>query len=167
MKSFKDALKILEASKEFNSWKGKNPDAYLSYAFFIVGDEDADWKIGYYHKENDRITSFNVGKAITIDPDEEVLKKENVSKVRKLEIDHIKMELSDAVTIASGLQQEEFSTESPRKIIAILQKIDVGQVWNITFLTQSYNTLNFKIKSENGEVVEKKLSPLFQFEQGK
>jgi len=164
MQQFKEALKILEQSKEFNKWKKSNQEAYISYALFVVDDSNSTWKIGYYQEKNDKITSFNVGKIITIEPDEEVFKKEKTAKVKKIEIEKVNMELSDAVTIAYNLQQEEYATESPRKIIAILQKLEKAQVWNITFLTQSFNTLNFKIKSDNGRVIEKKLSPLFQFQ---
>ncbi len=164
MLQFKEAVKILEKSKEFDKWKKDNPDTYISYGFFAIEDIDSDWKIGYYHDKDDKITSFNVGKKITIEPEDEILKKDKKAKVEKLDMDKIKMDLSEAVTIANNLQQEEFATETPRKIIAILQKLNKEQVWNVTFLTQSFNTLNIKIKSENGKVIEKKLSPLFQFQ---
>jgi len=165
MKDFKEALKILEKSKEFNAWKRKNPETYLSYGFFVVEDADSDWKIGYYHKKDDRMTSFNVGEKITIEPEEEIFQKEK-KKVEKLDMEKVKLGLAEAVAIANQVQQEEYATEMPRKIIAILQTLDKKQVWNVTFLTQSFNTLNFKIKSENGRVVEKKLQPLFQFDEG-
>ena len=164
MQQFKEALKVLEKSKEFNAWKKKNPETYLSYGFFVVEDVDNRWKIGYYHKKHDKVTSFNVGEKITIEPEEEVFRKEEKQKVERLDLNKVKFDLAEAVAIANDVQQEEFATEAPRKIIAILQKLPKGQVWNVTFLTQSFNTLNFKIKSDNGRVVEKKLQPLFQFE---
>ena len=165
MQEFKEALKILEKSKEFKEWKKKNPEAYLSYAFFVVEDVDSGWKIGYYHKKHDKVTSFNVRDKITIEPEQEVLQKEKKA-VEKIDLGKVKHDLSDAVTIAINTQKEEYATEDPKKIIAILQTLNKKQVWNITFLTQTYNTLNFKIKSENGRVVEKKLSSLFQFDKG-
>ena len=165
MQEFREALKILEKSKEFKEWKKKNPKAYLSYGFFVVEDVDSRWKIGYYHKKHDRVTSFNIGEKITIEPEEELFRKEK-KEVGKIELGKIKHDLADAVTIAVNLQKEEFATEDPKKIIAILQKLDKWQVWNITFLTQSFNTLNVKIKSDNGRVVEKKLSSLFRFDKG-
>lgn len=163
MKLFKETLKTLESSKEFKDWRKKNPTAYLSYGFFAIEEVDTAWKIGYYHKNNNKITSFTVGKKIKLESDEEPFKKEK-SKVEKIDLKKLKFDLAEALVIANELQKEEFATENPRKVIAILQTLDVGQVWNITFLTQSFNTLNFKIKSENGRVMEKKLAPLFGFD---
>ncbi len=159
---FKDALGVLESSKEFREWRKKNKDAYLSHGFFVIENKEDDWKIGYYHKKDDRITSFAVGKKITIEPEEEVFKEEN-KKINALDLKSIKLDLGDAVAIANAMQKEEYATESPVKIIAIVQNLDIGQVWNITFITQSFNVLNFKIKSDNGRIVEKKLSSLFEF----
>jgi len=162
---FKDALKILEKSSEFKNWKKKNPNTYLSYGFYVIENEDVNWKIGYYDSRKDKLTSFDVGSKIKIEPDEEVFK-EKEKKVEKLNLEDIKLDLGDAISIAQELQEEEFATEKPTKIIAILQKIDTGQVWNITYLTQNFNTLNFKIKTETGRVLEKKLNPLMEFRKG-
>jgi hypothetical protein len=160
---FKDALKILEKSSEFKNWKKKNPNTYLSYGFYVIESTDVNWKIGYYDRKKDKLTSFDVGSKIKIEPDEEVFKKEKEKKVEKLNLNEVKLDLSDAVSITQQLQEEEFATEKPTKIIAILQKIDMGQIWNITYLTLNFNTLNFKIKTETGRVLEKKLNPLMEF----
>ncbi len=162
---FKDALKILEKSSEFVNWKKKNKTTYLSYAFYVIENMDVNWKIGYYDAKKDKLTSFDVGSQIKIEPDEEVFK-EKEKKVKKLDLDDVKLDLGDAVSIAQQLQEEEFVTEKPTKIIAILQKIEDNQVWNITYLTQNFNTLNFKIKTETGRVLEKKLTPLMEFKKG-
>ncbi|MBW2981796.1 hypothetical protein KY343_02845 [Candidatus Woesearchaeota archaeon] len=159
---FKDALKVLEKSSEFKNWKKKNPNTYLSYGFYVIENIDVNWKIGYYDNKKDKLTSFDVGSKIKIEPDEEVFKKKE-KKVEKLDLNDIKLDIGDAISIAQGLQEEEYATEKPTKIIAILQKIDVGQVWNITYLTQNFNTLNFKIKTETGRVLEKKLTSLMEF----
>jgi len=166
MKEFKEALKVLKDSKEFKEWRENNPETYLSYGMFVVESDDTDWKIGYYHKKDNKVTSFNVGKEIKIEPEEKILQKEKKT-VEKVDVSKVKHDLSDAVTTAVNLQKEEYAAETPKKIIAILQKLGDEQVWNITFFTQSFNTLNFKIKSDNLNVVDKKLQPLFKFDKGK
>jgi len=163
MQEFKEALKILEESEVFKKWKKENPEAYLSYGFFVVDDTDFKWKIGYYH--GDKITSFVVGDKIEIGEDEDVFQKEK-KRVEGIVLDNLKLDIAEAVAIANQVQQEEYSAELPRKIIAIIQNLDKEQIWNVTFLTQSFKTLNIKIKSDNGEVTEKKLDALFQFEKG-
>lgn len=162
MLSFKEALGNLKSSDEFKNWKKGNPKAHLCYGFLILEDKDDNWKIGYYHKQNDKMTSFIISdNKIAIEPGEEVFKKET-AKVKPLNEEKVKIDLADAVAIANDLQKEEYATENPQKIIAILQNLDVGQVWNITFFTQSFNTLNFKIKCDTGRVLNKKLASLFE-----
>ncbi|MEE9525404.1 MAG: hypothetical protein V3V78_02240 [Candidatus Woesearchaeota archaeon] len=165
MKQFKEAFKVLQKSQEFKEWKKQNPETYLSYAMMVVEDKEDDWKIGYYNKKHEKVTSFNIGEKITIEPEDKVLQKEKKA-VEKIDVDKIKHDLSDAVTLAVSTQKEEYVTESPTKIIAILQTLDKKHVWNITFLTQSFNTLNFKIKADSLRIVEKKLQPLFRMDKG-
>lgn len=163
MISFKEALGVLKNSKEFKNWKKDNPSASLCYGFYIVEEKDEDWKIGFYHKKEDKMTSFNVSKnKVRIEPEEEIFKKEE-TKVNPLDEKKINLDLAEAIAIADDLQKEEYVTENPQKIIAILQTLEIGQVWNVTFVTKNFNTLNFKIKSENGRVLDKKLTSLFEF----
>lgn len=155
---FKEAIKKLQESELFVEWKKQHPKSYLSYGFFVI--EGSDCKIGYC-TEN-KITSFSIGRKITVEPEEEAFQKEKKT-IEAIDLEKVRLDLADAVAIANKLQQEEFSAEIPKKIIAILQTLENVQVWNITFLTHSFNTLNIKIRSDDGMVVEKKLSPLFQF----
>ena len=57
----------------------------------------------------------------------------------------------------------EYKQETPFKIITILQKLDIGQVYNITYVTQSFKVLNFKIDSSNGKVLKKSLKSIMEF----
>ena len=131
MISFKDALKILEKSSEFKKWKNKNKSNYLSYAFYVIDNEDVNWKIGYYDSKKEKLTSFDVGSKIKIEPDEEVFQ-EKKRKVEKLDLKKIKLDLSEAITISKQLQEEEFATENPTKIIAILLEFQL--IMNMYFV---------------------------------
>jgi len=164
MRQFKEALKSLESSKEFKSWRKSNKNDYLSYGFYVLEDDDCNWKIGYYNKKNDKITTFNVGDCVNIEPSEDIFKKEETN-VEPLDSKKVKLDLAEAVTIANELQQEEYESENPTKIIAILQNTEGGNIWNITFLTKNFNTLNFKIKSDTGRVIDKQITNLMEFRQ--
>lgn len=161
MKSFKEALSKLKNSKVFKDWYKGNKDHYLSYGFYVVEKNDANWKIGYYHKKTDKITSFDIGNKIKMEPEEEILKKKDKT-IDALDLKNVKLDLADVVALADSVQKEEYSTETPIKIIAILQALEGHQVWNLTFLTQNFNTLNFKIKADTGRILEKKLVSLMQ-----
>lgn len=162
MLSFKQALQLLEDSEVFKSWRRVHPEAFLSHGFFMVAEQDDSWRIGFYHSKDDKITSFSVGKKVCIESSDDVFKKPK-TKVVPLDLDKVKLDLAEAVAVATDLQREEFASELPTKIICVLQNLKDSQVWNITFLTQSFNTLNFKIKSENGRVLEKKLQSIVEF----
>jgi len=165
MLEFKEAIELLEKSDEYKNWKNENPEDYLSYALYVLSEEEIDWKIGYCNPETNEITSFTVGQDVKLSDHDKALQKEK-QKIEGIDVAKVKVKMEEAVAIAKELQQEEFSKEIPKKILAILQNVNKEQVWNITFLTQTFNTLNIKIKSDNGKIVEKKLSPLFKFDEG-
>lgn len=163
MKSFKNSLKELENSKEFKDWKKENPDTFLSYGFFMLNEkEESSWKIGYYNKKKDRITSFVVANKIEIEPESEVFKEES-TKVEKIDLKKLKVEIDKSLEIAKRMQEEKYQKEKPNKVIIILQSLKIGLIWNITYITYNMNTLNFKINAEKGNILEYKLTSLFDF----
>ena len=160
MKPFKPSLKTLENSKEFKDWKKENTDTYLSYGF-LMPTSSKDWKIGYYHKKDNKITSFNVGEMITTEPESEIFKKDE-TKVNKIDLKKLKFEVDKAIEIAKKFQEEKYKNDVPNKTIIILQNLEIGQIWNITYLTLTLKSLNIKINTENEKVLEHKSTSLFR-----
>ena len=78
-------------------------------------------------------------------------------KIKSLNIEKVKIDYENALKTASELQKEKYKTEIPFKQITILQNIDEGQVWNFTFITQAFKTLNIKIDAKTGEIVKDEL----------
>ncbi|MBL7054208.1 hypothetical protein ISS05_00455 [Candidatus Woesearchaeota archaeon] len=161
----KETLSRLEASPEFKGWREKNKDDYFSYAFCKL-DVGNEWQVGYYNKKNDQITTFVVNEKIEIMPLEEIFKKPDM-KVNKVDLDKVKLTFAEIVDKASEFQKEKYSKEVIDKVIAILQNLEeLGNVWNMTFITKAFKTLNVKIDAENGKVLEHKLSSIFDFRKG-
>lgn len=158
-----DLLTRLEKSKEFGEWKKKNKESFLAHVFKMLDDANIDdWQIGYYNKD-DTITTFIITPAeIKIAETENIFKKPDV-KIKKLEKKNIKIDITQALQTAEKIQTTEYSKETPFKIITILQKIDIGQAYNITYVTQSFKTLNMKIDSTNGKVLKKSLQSIMDF----
>jgi len=157
----KEALKRLEESKEFKEWKEKNKEDYFSYAFCEINEQGGVWQMGYYNKKEDKITTFIVDEEIKVMPQQEVFKKPDM-KVNKVELGKVKLSFAEIIDKASEFQKKEYPKEETNKTIAILQNLEkLGTVWNITFITRSFNTLNVKVSSENGKVLEHKLSSIF------
>ena len=161
----KPSLKKLQESSDFKKWHTKNKETYLSYAFKIPQEmKDSEWQFGYYNKKKDRITTFVItNDGITIRPEEEIFKKEDI-KISGIEIDKIKLSFDDAAQRAEELQRKNFPKDKSIKTIVILQNAQgFGNVWNITYVTEAFNTLNMKIDASTGKIVEHNLTSVLSF----
>ena len=160
----KPALKKLEESKDYKDWHKSNKDTYFSYAFKIPQEMPDEWQLGFYNKKNDRITTFVMnGSAIIIRPEEEVFKREE-TKINKIELEKVNLTFDNAISKANEFQSKNYPKDKSVKTIVILQNISkYGNVWNITYIAESFNTLNMKIDASSGKVLEHNLSSVFSF----
>ena len=160
----KPALKLLEGSKDYKYWHKKNKNTYFSYAFRIPQEMPDEWQLGFYDKKKDKITTFVVkGSAISIRPEEEIFKKDE-TKISGIEIKKVNVTFDDAIGKAGEFQSKNYPKDKSVKTIAILQNIpSYGNIWNITYITESFNTLNMKIDASSGKVLEHNLSSVFSF----
>ncbi len=160
----KDVLKRLEEHKDFKEWKSKHKESFLAHVFKMLDDANRDdWQIGYYNKD-DTITSFIMTPdKIVIAETDNIFKKPGV-KIKKLDKEKIKIDITEALQTAEKIQVTEYKNETPSKIITILQTLDkLGQVYNITYVTKSFKTLNLKIDSSTGKVLNKNLKSIMDF----
>lgn len=158
----KEKIKQLENSEIFKRWRNSNKNCHLAHVFILFDELNKnDWQIGYYNPDDHMITTFIVGKEISQNPPEEVFKEEE-HIVKELLLSKVKIDAEKALETADKLQKEKYKTQIPFKKIAILQHLDLGQVWNITYVTQSMQTLNIKIDSETGKVKQDHLVSLVE-----
>jgi len=159
-----ESVKKLEDSKEFKDFKKQNKEAYLAHVFYMLDEANQDIvQIGYYNKSKDRITTFVVeGDNITKNPEAEVFKEQEIM-MKPIDLSKVKINVNEAVDIAEKLQKDKYKQEIPVKKIAILQHLPLGQVWNITFVTQTFKTLNIKIDSGTKKIVSEKLLSIIEF----
>ena len=158
----KQALKKLKESEEFKNWSKKVPDSYFSYAFKIVEDDKKEsWQLGYYHKTTDKITTFIVNKySIEIQKEEEIFKKPEMD-VRPIDIKKVKVPFEKILKKSEEFQKNKYPKEVVSKTIVILQNLkEYGTIWNITYVTHSFKTLNIKISPENGKIITHNLESL-------
>lgn len=160
---FTEALKKLETSKEYKDWAKENKDSYLSHAFIMVDPNiKEEWQIGYCDNANEKIITFAIGEGITKNPDAEPFKDE--TRIRELDPKRVKLTMQDALGKAEDVQKKKYSAHTPFKKIVILQNLDVGQVWNITYVTNTFKTLNIKIDAETGEILKDDLIDFFRID---
>ena len=89
------------------------------------------------------------------------VKKEDTN-VKGLELKDVKVELEEALKVANKIRAEKYKVDSS-KIIVLLQKLDAGQVWNITYITNTLSTLNIKLDCDSGDVLSEELIPLTNY----
>ena len=162
----KSALKSLENNANFKKWHNKNKSTYFSYAFKIPQEMPSQWQLGFYEKKKDKITTFVVDDgSISIRPAEEVFKKEE-TKINEIDIKKIKITFDNALEKAGEFQSKNFPKNKTIKTIAILQNIpELGSIWNITYITESFNTLNMKIDASTGNLIEHNFASILSFRQ--
>ena len=161
----KDSFKKLQESQDFRKWRQKNKNAYFSYAFKIPQEMGLnDWQLGFYDEKKDKITTFVVeNENIKVRPEEEIFKKEE-TKVEGIQLNKVKLTFDNAIEKANEFQQKNFPKDKSIKTIVILQNISkLGNIWNITYVTEAFNTLNMKIDASSGKILEHAISSVFSF----
>ena len=161
----KEVLNQLKGNKDFEQWKKSNTNTFFSYAFKILKEENFDgWKIGFYNKDNNKVTTFSVNKdKVEIDQDEDIFKKPSMS-VNKINLEKLKLPFEKILKKAKAFKGKNYPKEIEEKIIVILQNLDpFGDICNITYITKTFNTLNIKINTENGKISQHKLNSIFAF----
>lgn len=160
-----DSISQVQNSQQFKDWREHNKDAYLTHAFTLVDELNLDvWQIGFYDAKKDVITTFIVHKGqIEAMPETEKVFKEEDRTIKPLEPSKAKITFNKVREISDDLQKKEYKSSQPFKKIFILQNLEQwGQVWNVTFITTDFKTLNMKINAEDGKVLSHKLISIIQ-----
>jgi hypothetical protein len=156
----KNKITALEKSKEFLDWQKKHLDSYFAHIFRMFDDVNKNiWQFGFYNND-DTITTFIMeNDSISEVPEQKIFKK-NTDALPSLDIKKIKIEFEDALNKAHELMKDKYKQHPIMKTFAILQKIDDKQVFNITMVTQTFNTVNIRIDSIIGDLISEKMISL-------
>lgn len=159
MENVKEKHMIMEDSDTFKNWRKKNPDSYLTHAFCMHDGTSIDeWQFGYYNRSRDKIATIVLDDDVTVMPEADVLKKEDL--LNKLDIENVKVNVAEALDIAKKCQEEKYKGQLPMKTIILLQHLNEGLVWNITYLTITFKTLNIKVSAVDGKIADSSLKSL-------
>jgi hypothetical protein len=154
-----DSYKKLQQHKDFKDWKKQHKDWFLSYIF----SDGSAIQLGYADKEGEKVTSFSMqGKKLVIAEDQEVFKKPE-TRLKQLQLSKVKVSAERATEAAKRFQRKRYSQHPITKTITILQNIDKGQLYNITFVTSTFHTLNIKVDAATARVKQHTLTSLFDF----
>lgn len=160
----KDVLNTIENGEGFNDWRKQHAEAFLAHAFVMLDEENKNiWQIGYFDEKTNTMSTFVLeGAKISIIPDQEVLKAEQ--KILQLKPEEVVVSVADALAAAQKARMEHYGKEQPIKSFFIIQNIEAqGSVFNITFFTATFKTINIKISTTKGEVMHHSMQALAVF----
>lgn len=160
---FHSMLSTLKQSAEYKDWLAEHRDYFLAHAFVMLDEANKGiWQIGFYSPEKELMETFVMDNGkISILPAQEVLKSEG--KLQELDLGAVKITVEEALAIADKCKQEHYKTELVAKQFFILQHLDSGMAYNITYFTQSLKTINVKVSSIDGKIVSHNLQALAAF----
>lgn len=186
-------VEAVESSSEFSAWRKTNSSAYLTSLFVMVKDiarlasESSDaneWLLSYYDEEDDTFTTFS-SLGSKMGTKEQAFKKGKT--LPELDTSAVKAEIQDSIAAAEKVRSTKYKGEEAGSIIAILQPLADEEiydgvtgagngnkerksknsmpVWNITYITTSYNILNVKIDAGTCKVLSDRMSGVMDFMQ--
>ena len=184
-------IEAVEKSTEFSAWRKTNRSAYLSSLFVMVkdiarlegeGGNSNEWLLSYYDKDDDTFTTFS-SLGSQMGTKEQAFKKGKT--LPELKAYAVKVQIWDSVKAAEQVRNSKYKREEASSLIAILQPLTDSEifdsvagttakekknksqkpVWNLTYITASYNILNIKIDAETGEVLSDRMSGVMDFMQ--
>jgi hypothetical protein len=159
-----EVLARLEKSGEFKEWRAAHSVAYLAHAFVMLDEQNKDtWQVGYFDEQKNSMTTFVLqGSQVQVIPDQEVVKADQ--RILPLKPEDVKVPIAEALAIAQKTKLENYPQEMPAKTFFIIQHLsEHGSVFNITFFTISFKTINIKVSTIDGKVVNHSMQALAAF----
>ncbi|MBW3019110.1 PepSY domain-containing protein [Candidatus Woesearchaeota archaeon] len=154
-----EALGKLTANLRFKEWHEQNPDCFLAHGFMMLDEANKDqWQIGFYDPKTGKMKTFIVSENIQQMEEQEILKK---GELAKLELSNVQINQEDAMAKAEECFKKY--KQVPLKTFFIVQQVNGKTVYNVTFFTQAFNTVNIKVSALDGEILEETEQKLATF----
>ena len=150
--NFKETLEKVEKSDLYGKFGVEHPNAELCAGFFIMDFLSNDSKDSIDYKDGDKIFTFNlVGDEVKMYEDK-LMDLPNVPKLGRIDA-VVGVEVDELKGIAMERAHEEGIGAKFNKIIAVLQKHEDKQVWNLTCMLDQLIILNILVDCNSGEIL--------------
>lgn len=144
----KEALRHVEKSPTYKEFIRAHGDATFVHAFRMYGQGDEGWQFGYYSPSEEKIHVFTA-EPVTLLPADDVFSK---TQPHPLAIDTVTTAPEEAIAAAKQLMQHEYSAETAKQIIMILQHLD-QPLYNLTIVSHTMNFINIRVDASTGEIL--------------
>ena len=160
---FESIIKKIESMNEFKEWKDKHKHYYLAHAFVMLDEPNKGiWQVGYYDNKTNKVATVILeGDKISFVPDQEILQASQ--QITELKPEDVKLTVDNALEAAKACIKENYPKELLLKSFFIIQHLPEGTVFNVTFLTRSFGTINIKISTIDGKIFKHSMGRLANF----
>ncbi len=160
---FKELISEIESSVQFKEWKKSHLDFYLAHAFVMKDHSNQEvWQIGYYNKKTNKMeTIVKQREALEFVPEQEILKASQ--EILPLNPDDVKIDPNKAIETALGCIKENYSKEPILKSFFIIQHLEGATIYNITYIAQTFKTINIKVSATDGKIIKHSCEKLADF----
>lgn len=150
--NIRDLVSIIEESPVFQTWKKTHKKSYLVHFFTMADDGLVTWEVGFYNSD-DTISSFAVmGEQVELNDSAQIFKK-TAQPIPPLDITKVHTHFAEILEQAFDFAKTNYPKEQEVKRVVLLQHSESGQIWNITFITASFKTLNMKFDADTGKLI--------------
>jgi hypothetical protein len=151
----KETLEILEASEEFTKFKEEHPEREMCAGFFIIDFFGNDNKRSIDFKCEDKVftCSLRDDDSVKIQEDKLVEVKGTTFPELQTISPKVRVDAEEAIGIAKTRTLDEGIAAKYNKAIAVLQKHEGNQVWNITGMLDGLIILHILINADTGEII--------------
>ena len=145
--NFSQLLKKIESSQEFKDFKTNHPSVQLIAGFFIIDLIDTNNQQSLDYSIDDEIFTFSIDDNRIIIKEDKLIEDPKFKKLTPINKD-IKIDTDQLLDIVIKETQKNKINNKLQKIIAVLQKLDNQQVWNLTCMLDGLLILNIIIDSQ-------------------
>lgn len=147
-----EVLEKLENDDIFKLWRETNKEDILAH-LFVMCEKENSYQVGFYNKNDDKISTFIVEDKVQLIPEQTIFKHEG-AVIYELNPEEIKLDFEQALEKAEEVRKENYPNYNPMKKFFILQKLKDKIVYNMTLVSQTLEVLNIKINAIDGSVVD-------------
>lgn len=151
--NFKELVEKIESSEEFKKFISEKPGSELCVGFFVIDFISNDSKNSIDYKHGDKVYTFDIKDDLKIKiTEDELIKSKNHPDLEKINPD-IKVEVEELKSIAGIRALDEGISAKFNKIIAVLQKLNAKETWNLTCMLDGLIILNILVDAFTGEII--------------
>jgi len=164
----KEIVDRVVAGKEYAEWAKDHKNCFLAHVYFDVNEfKSGICQLGFYDPDKEDMHTFFVenGEVKEMKSTDEIVR--SGGKIVPLDMEQLDVPVEDAFKKAHEEQQSKYPGNDPIKVFCIVQHIGENQVFNITFVTKTFSTLNIRVDTLDGSVVESSLQSLINMDDGK